>query len=368
MNEKEILKRDSKRFEILDVFRGFAILLVMFRHHEAFPYLNKIGWMGVSLFFVLSGYLISCLLFKELCINGKINIKLFYIRRGFKIYPGFYFFIISTAITLLFLFLITGHKADRLSFNSLIVECFFLQNYFHGFWYHTWSIAVEEHFYLLFPLILSIFKFDTIKNNTKFYLFTCLLIIMILFLRTTNFFFNQSYEIYRDIFATHLRIDGLIFGVMIGYDQFFNKGKLKNYVFENKFISFILMILLLLPSLIFTMESPVTYTLGFTTISLAFSILILLSLNYQTYVFKNKIIKFFIFIGTCSYAIYLWQGYVLSFIMRFIEERFNIKSNSALDFIIFFFISIFLGWMFTKYLENYFLTLRQKYFPSKYKK
>jgi peptidoglycan/LPS O-acetylase OafA/YrhL len=355
----------NKRFEILDIYRGIAILLVLFRHHEAFPFFNKIGWIGVSLFFVLSGYLISGILFKELKTFGKINIRRFYIRRGFKIYPGFYFFILVSFITLTALYLITGHKAERLSFQSFFIEAFFVQNYFHGLWHHTWSIAIEEHFYLLFPLLLMFFSVKNIINSTRFYLFTFSIVLIVLFFRIINYTINDGYDIYRDVFSTHLRIDGLVFGVMIGYDEYFNQSRIRIFINQYVKLFFLIFITGLVPIFVYAMESPIIYTLGFTTISISFSILLFYSLNYKDRIFKSLINKILIFIGTSSYAIYLWQGYIISFGMRFIDEKFKLSPNSKIDFLIFVILSVLTGWFLTKYFENYFLRLRSKFYPSK---
>jgi len=84
MGELIIVK--SNRLRELDFLRGVAILLVLFRHQLLFSFLKTMGWIGVDLFFVLSGFLISGLLFKEFQKFGAINPKLFLIRRGFKIY------------------------------------------------------------------------------------------------------------------------------------------------------------------------------------------------------------------------------------------------------------------------------------------
>jgi len=77
------------RIKGLDFLRGIAILLVLFRHN---PLGNNIfyhfGWLGVDLFFVLSGFLVSGLLFTEYKKRGEVRIKRFLIRRGFKIYPN----------------------------------------------------------------------------------------------------------------------------------------------------------------------------------------------------------------------------------------------------------------------------------------
>src|SRR6185295_15310789 len=86
----------------LDVLRGVAVLLVLFRHFDTPPeelmhpvravvmWLNRVGWIGVDLFFVLSGFLVSGLLFEEYERHGTLRVGRFLVRRGFKIYPGFY--------------------------------------------------------------------------------------------------------------------------------------------------------------------------------------------------------------------------------------------------------------------------------------
>jgi peptidoglycan/LPS O-acetylase OafA/YrhL len=82
----------------LDILRCVAILLVIFYHGGVVKYLSPSGWMGVDLFFVLSGFLISGLLFSEYRKNGSIQFKRFFVRRGFKIYPAFYSFVAFIAL------------------------------------------------------------------------------------------------------------------------------------------------------------------------------------------------------------------------------------------------------------------------------
>ena len=81
----------------LDALRAVAILLVLGRHFEYFRLWSQVGWAGVDLFFVLSGFLISGLLFAEWKQRGSIGIARFYVRRGLKIYPAFYVFLAMTA-------------------------------------------------------------------------------------------------------------------------------------------------------------------------------------------------------------------------------------------------------------------------------
>jgi peptidoglycan/LPS O-acetylase OafA/YrhL len=90
------MHRDPQRLFALDVLRGFAIALVLFRHVPIAPdssepvlgFLFGIGWAGVDLFFVLSGFLISGLLYREVDASGTIDFRRFWLRRGMKIWPS----------------------------------------------------------------------------------------------------------------------------------------------------------------------------------------------------------------------------------------------------------------------------------------
>ena len=82
----------------LDVLRCIALLLVMFNHGGVWPAAAHHGWIGVDLFFVLSGFLISGLLFSEYKARSSISFKRFFTRRGLKIYPAFYLFLFLTGM------------------------------------------------------------------------------------------------------------------------------------------------------------------------------------------------------------------------------------------------------------------------------
>ena len=86
------------RIKRLDILRCAAILLVLFHHTAVLPSIAKIGFVGVDLFFVLSGFLISGLLYKEYLKRGEISFSRFFIRRGLKIYPAFYVMLLVTFI------------------------------------------------------------------------------------------------------------------------------------------------------------------------------------------------------------------------------------------------------------------------------
>ena len=88
----------SQRNMELDVLRGIAVIMVMGPHVPAYAVWTKVGGWGVILFFVLSGFLISNLLFKEYARHSSIDIKRFYVRRALKVYPSFYLLLAATVI------------------------------------------------------------------------------------------------------------------------------------------------------------------------------------------------------------------------------------------------------------------------------
>ncbi len=145
----------------LDVLRGLAVMLVLFRHMtplpDATPNWLKMalspfmaaGWMGVDLFFVLSGFLVGSLLLKPIAEIGDVSISRFLVRRGFKIYPAFYLLLAVTIVAV-------ESMTNRIPWPPMLTEAFFIQNYLPGVWQHTWSLAVEEHFYLLLAALVGL--------------------------------------------------------------------------------------------------------------------------------------------------------------------------------------------------------------------
>ena len=146
----------------LNGLRAVAVLSVVFYHAEIALFQG--GWLGVDIFFVISGYLITSLILKEIY-NNNFSITNFYTRRIRRIIPVLFFVIIS-CIPVAYIFLLPSSLIDFL--NSALSTLFFSSNlYFHhtGLIYggpdsslkpllHTWSLSVEEQFYIIFPVIL----------------------------------------------------------------------------------------------------------------------------------------------------------------------------------------------------------------------
>ncbi len=117
---------------------------------RAFPAVSEIGWMGVDLFFVLSGYLIGSQLFKEYAAGRKPEMRYFYLRRAFRIVPVFWL------VAFIYFFFPVLREAPGIQplwqFLSF-TENFLIDYQHHATFSHAWSLCVEEHFYLVLPLL-----------------------------------------------------------------------------------------------------------------------------------------------------------------------------------------------------------------------
>ncbi len=153
----------NARIPSLDGLRAISIILVVIGHWGATDagshvplWLMSIfgnGSLGVTVFFVLSGFLITTLLVKEYGATGRVSIKDFYIRRAFRIWPAFYALLGCVAV-------LGAFHAIQVTRGELLSSGLYFWNYYpYGKCYflaHTWSLSVEEQFYVLWPLLLGL--------------------------------------------------------------------------------------------------------------------------------------------------------------------------------------------------------------------
>lgn len=146
------------RVPSLDGFRGLSILLVLWHHITITrlnilpPYLawtSELGAVGVDVFFVISGFLITLLLIREERRNGTVSIKSFYLRRFFRIVPAYLAYVLVVGSVLSFTTArLTGTEWARVLTYTVSIGR--LPAWYVG---HFWSLSVEEHFYLVWPLL-----------------------------------------------------------------------------------------------------------------------------------------------------------------------------------------------------------------------
>lgn len=292
----------------LDLLRLAAIALVLGRHltlpADAGIFLQlwqRGGWVGVDLFFVLSGFLVSGLLYREHVRSGTIDIGRFLVRRAFKIYPAFYALLAFTVA-----FRIAAGLP--LSPRGVAGELFFLQNYVGALWGHTWSLAVEEHFYALIALVTWTMArrarpadnpFDGIP--TLFFAIAVACFAGRIATRAAGPMFSPADM----MFSTHLRIDSLMFGVFLAFLWHFRglktaSDRVPGWLLSGSGIA------LLSPAFLFSFDdSTAVIAYGAIPIYLGSGLLVLWAVRLaQT---EAAWLRALGALGAASYSIYLWH-------------------------------------------------------------
>ncbi|MGI8468858.1 MAG: acyltransferase family protein [Pyrinomonadaceae bacterium] len=360
----------QKRIIQLDLLRTIAVLLVIGSHMTICPpetnlFFNKFtaiwnrgGWVGVDLFFVLSGFLISGLLFREYQKTNDLDIKRFLIRRGFKIYPAFWFLLIVTCAAAVFF----KTNFYRL---GLLGELFFVQNYAPNLWEHTWSLAVEEHFYIaLCILFLGLLRYRKSVAENPFRLIPkifALVAVACLAMRLLTVLL-LPFQYARNVEPTHLRMDSLLFGVLISYLWHFHEFSENAFLRRYKNWIGIAGIILLLPAFLFDLNlNAWIAVIGFPLFYMGGGCLLIFALKSDFS--KIPLTGFAAYLGTYSYSIYLWNIPLQNW---FCKAIINLTGNDNWYFYaaVYFFGTFIVGIGTAKLVEYPFLKIRNRYFPT----
>jgi peptidoglycan/LPS O-acetylase OafA/YrhL len=339
-------------FPSLDGLRAIAVLWVMLHHMRIFFHVDgfltpvlRSGSLGVDIFFVISGFLITGLLITHL--SERIHIRRFYIHRFFKIVPQFY--------ALLFIQLIFLASADK-----ILPYLFFMQNYFPSEFMlmHTWSLAVEEHFYIVYPLLLVLIYKVTLKNQRFIATMITLLSLIILgnIIRMVSFSQAGFFEQYVSYQTTHVRFDELLAGCVLRFVYERWKGVPLLKLAGCACLAGIILTAYL--ALYFHPKWWWHYTLSYIATCLLIS-----STLWGFRPLKN-ILEYPILmkIGRCSYGIYIWHYIICILSIFLVEQVFRIPLIYGI--VLYFVVSILVGAFSTWTLERYFLDLRKKLLPS----
>ena len=340
----------------IDALRGVAVLSVLF-YHAKFSFFNQElfigGFLGVDIFFVLTGFLITTMLVSEFEENKTINILNFYIRRVRRLIPALLIVILIS--TFFSYFLLDPEKIKEFS-QSVYYSLVFLPNfYFHYFgnFYgqqvnlykpllHLWSLGVEEQFYIFYPLFLII-TFKYFKKFIKYFLFLGFFISLL---------FAEYASTDHKMFSFYMlpsRAWEIILGSLLGYfliqkkDLYTLPEKLNNFLY---LISIVTIIYFIFIFDIYRFKHPSSITL---IPLLAVSTIILLGHNSKNFfffrIFTNK---FLIFFGKISYSLYLYHFIIFSFYRNsYLEENTITK-------ILLIFISIIISYFSYIYVEQVF--------------
>jgi peptidoglycan/LPS O-acetylase OafA/YrhL len=210
------MPQPNKRVQALDGVRGIAILLVVAEHYGTSPargtaWFRYGGFVGVTLFFVLSGYLISTLLLTEKARRAAIDYRAFYLRRTLRLLPALLAFLV---VTPLIYWAVGDPRLNLLPRYSLEI-LFYVGDFVRASgrslaaYDHTWSLSVEEQFYLIWPIIISgllILAAATRRSVTKMIFALTLLAMLWRLVAAHTFAFSRVY------FAPDTNAFALLFG------------------------------------------------------------------------------------------------------------------------------------------------------------
>jgi peptidoglycan/LPS O-acetylase OafA/YrhL len=328
-------RRRENRIASLDVVRGLAILMVIATHNPVFPGSHgllytplvvaaRIGWSGVDLFFVLSGFLVGGLLMREQKQTGGIDAAHFLMRRAFKVWPSYFAFLAAYAAAQILDARsggTAGSRAGALA-RDLWPNLVHVQNYFASTsqlgW--LWSLAVEEHFYLALPWILMwVFRPAAPRAAARRIAVVSATIAvgcLLLRARAGRLAPPSPATPYLHVFPTHLRADSLFAGVLLAYIAEF-RG---HWMQRLRPVRYVLLAVGLAPwfaCYVFAdREQVLLYPWGLTLLYLGSACVVafahlqhLESPAGSRGRLRRWVVTVVAWIGVRSYCIYVWHGY-----------------------------------------------------------
>lgn len=350
-----IVFRNTNYFASLNGLRAIGILAVIWHHTVGtiigMPTLFSNGFQGVTLFFSISGFLITTLLLREKDKNKNINLKEFYIRRSLRIFPLYYFILFLYVLLVIFL-----EKDVRLSkdfFKNLISFLTYTSNWFVSLnldskviFYFAWSLAAEEQFYLLWPAIEKY-----VKNRVSL----LLMCIVTLFLIATQLFGEFKASTMNFSFA---KITGSIqlaicFGVILAHLLHDKKSYLMLKWILGSRLSSIVSFLFVLIILSFFTYIPILVHFSMT--------LFVATCVYREDHFLAPVLrlKFISYIGMISYGMYLVHMLAKNIAIN-IAFYFGIYNNKILVFFATTGIAVVVAGLSYRYFESFFIGQKKR--------
>lgn len=337
----------------LDGLRALSVLIVVIAH-MGFERIVP-GGFGVTVFFFISGFLITRLLLAESESKGQVKLGKFYLRRIVRLYPALLFMLYMT--TCLYIIFGYGHPAPM----ELAAGVGYFTNFYQVLariggelpfmpWTHLWSLAVEEHFYLCFPILVVLFR----KNWRNLARVLVGVIIAAALWRTyialgTNLP-AQDYN----YMMTDARIDSLAWGCLLSVVLHISGDA----TMLRRLIGWLPTLLGFagLAASFLIRDESFRYTLRFTLQGISIFILILNLYYWQVLGFAFSILEWkpLAFLGTISYALYLWHVPVIDLMVRSFGDALAIKIIAVV-------LSFGLAAFSYNYVEKPFIALRRKF-------
>ncbi|EIX2760418.1 acetyltransferase [Staphylococcus pseudintermedius] len=298
----------------LDGVRAVAVIAIIIYHLN--PQWLSGGFLGVDTFFVISGYLITSLLLTEYHNTGKIKLTSFWLRRVKRLIPAVLFLVMGV-IVLSLIFMpteIQKVRADSIAAIFYVSNWWYIMqnvDYFEQFAVqplkHLWSLAIEEQFYLVFPIVLlSLLSFIRRLKSIRI-IFLILLVISMIAMMVL---YVPNENVARVYFGTDTRIQTLLMGVLLAlvWPPFQLKAKVNRQMRTMIDTAGVVGLAILFICFKFVSETnSILYYGGFFLISTVTLLVIASSVHPSGYFAKFLGNKVFTFIGSRSYSLYLWH-------------------------------------------------------------
>jgi peptidoglycan/LPS O-acetylase OafA/YrhL len=363
-----------KKLYGLDHLRAFAICYVLLYHYRLFarpdwvPIIAGFGWTGVDLFFVLSGFLISSHLFAELSKTGTIYLKTYFIKRSFRILPAYLF------IVAIYFLVPAFHEKEALSplWRFLtFTKNFGLDMVKEGTFSHSWSLCVEEQFYLILPLVLLGFAYY--NAGKKGLLLLGGLFIGGFLIRwygwqlIAPYVDNDGFRVLHHkyiYYPTYNRLDPLLIGIAVSALYYYRPtfgskiAKVANWLI-------LLGVLVLIAAYYVNQDeaSIISVVFGYPAVAVGYGLMVMAAVHPSSilYKYRSAVTEK---IATLSYSLYLSHKGLMPLIQRLVSP-YGIEPNSNLMMLICFIVVAIGAILLHMLVEKPFLRMRDRVLKPK---
>ena len=385
-----VFRTDPREIASLNGIRSIAIFMLFYVHLFRFlPNVDRSmglirnfldnGSESIDMFFVLSGFLISGPLMRQLARKGTLDLKNFYIKRSLRIFPPYFIF---CAIMYFYVIpkLYGGTDALGEKRSLIIYDLLYVSNYFHGTIFHGWSLSLEEQFYLLFPILLLI-VFPLLKKTGRLVFLLCFTAIPLIFrLLFWHFAILPASPIEQiDLYNSHIyypfhgHYDSIFIGILLAY-FYDNYRPLVDGLYERPIVFqcvqwFAWLGILAYSLFVFEFEAAIaSMVIRFPIFSTLWALVIVTSMKPGTV--ANRLLSFRIYspIAKLSYCAYLIHVAIMSDFMRtlFLDKNTQtwiyVPQWQVFPYsILMGFVILFFAYLYHLVAERPFMILKEKY-------
>jgi len=295
--------RANSRNIALDGLRGVAILLVVASHVSA-ARIPAGGMVGVTLFFTLSGYLITGLLIREQSGTGNVAFRDFYIRRALRLLPAILFLL---ALTPLILWAVRDPSLSPEIIPASLITLFYLSNFFRAagdhlvVYGHTWSLSVEEQFYILWPAIFILIIIRRVPPRAQFWTVASLAVLFAAWRASSTF--TMPFE--RAYFALDTNAFGLLAGAALALKP---PGLSKRVAAWLSVLSVLALVAISIYPLEVESSDYYAFLIYAGPVAATFALMAITGARHASMPLGSPPLIFF---GRLSYGLYLWHEVIL---------------------------------------------------------